>query len=285
MWNPKRRDGGVDERIELGEFLRARREAVSPGQVGLPDGPARRRTPGLRREEVAMLAGVSLTWYTWLEQGRRINASNDVLRSIGRALRLDDAGLAHLIALARPAESSAGSPPPPGAPTPLVRLIDSLEPSPAYVLGPCWEFLARNAAHTRLYPSLDDLPAHERNLLWAVFVDQAGRRMIVDHDIYARQLIAEFRASTTAVRSDPAWIDLIGRLRSASGEFDAWWAEHDVAGFETCIRRFDHPAAGRLTFQYQQLTPVEWPHLRVACLLPVPDDDSGERLAVRHHVA
>jgi transcriptional regulator with XRE-family HTH domain len=279
----------VDERTDLGAFLRARREAVTPGQVGLPGGPTRRRTPGLRREEVAMLAGVSLTWYTWLEQGRRINASIDVLRSIGRALRLDEAGLDHLLALAKPATSPPGNQasgtPPPGAPAALVRLVDSLEPSPAYVLGPCWEFLARNAAHTRLYPELDLLPSHERNLLWAVFVDPAGRSMIVERDLYARQLIAEFRAATTSVRSDPTWIDLIDRLRSRSGEFAGWWSEHDVAGFETRIRRFDHPTAGLLTFQYQQLVPVEWPHLRVACLLPVPGDDSCERLAVRHHVA
>lgn len=275
----------MDERAELGRFLRTRREATMPSQVGLPDGPTRRRTPGLRREEVAMLAGVSVTWYTWLEQGRRINASNDVLRSIGRVLRLDDAGLDHLLALARPAVATVSPPPPsPGAPAALVRLIDSLEPSPAYVLGPCWEFLARNAAHIRLYPDLDDLPDDERNLLWAVFVDPAGRTMIVDRDLYGRQLIAEFRAATTSVRSDPGWVDLVRRLRERSTEFATWWAEHDVAGFETRIRRFDHPAAGLLTFQYQQLAPVEWPHLRVACLLPVPGDDSCDRLAVRHYL-
>ncbi|MFZ8997089.1 MAG: helix-turn-helix transcriptional regulator [Ilumatobacteraceae bacterium] len=275
----------MDERAELGRFLRTRREATMPSQVGLPDGPTRRRTPGLRREEVAMLAGVSVTWYTWLEQGRRINASGDVLRSIGRVLRLDDAGLDHLLALARPAVTVTSPPPPsPGAPAALVRLIDSLEPSPAYVLGPCWEFLARNAAHTRLYPDLDDLPDDERNLLWAVFVDPAGRTMIVDRDLYGRQLIAEFRAATTSVRSDPGWVDLVRRLRERSTEFATWWAEHDVAGFETRIRRFDHPAAGLLTFQYQQLAPVEWPHLRVACLLPVPGDDSCDRLAVRHYL-
>ncbi|MGA1438779.1 MAG: helix-turn-helix transcriptional regulator [Ilumatobacteraceae bacterium] len=275
----------MDERAELGRFLRTRREATMPSQVGLPEGPTRRRTPGLRREEVAMLAGVSVTWYTWLEQGRRINASGDVLRSIGRVLRLDDAGLDHLLALARPAVTVTSPPPPsPGAPAALVRLIDSLEPSPAYVLGPCWEFLARNAAHTRLYPDLDDLPDDERNLLWAVFVDPAGRTMIVDRDLYGRQLIAEFRAATTSVRSDPAWVDLVRRLRDRSAEFATWWAEHDVAGFETRIRRFDHPAAGLLTFQYQQLAPVEWPHLRVACLLPVPGDDSCDRLAVRHYL-
>ena len=148
--------GSTDHRAALAEFLRARREAVSPAQVGLPAGRAR-RTPGLRREEVAMLAGVSVTWYTWLEQGRRINASADVLRAIGRALRLDEAGTEHLLALAQP---SIGAPAdattafgPDDVPSALRRLIDAFEPAPAYVLGPRWEFAAWNAAEARLYPA------------------------------------------------------------------------------------------------------------------------------------
>src|SRR6478736_1190459 len=124
----------VDQRRrdELAAFLRARREAVTPEQVKLPRGRGR-RTPGLRREEVAMLAGVSITWYTWLEQGRRINASPDVMSAIGRALRLDDAGIEHLRALAQPSASPV--PAPQEAPSALVRLIESMEPAPAYVLG------------------------------------------------------------------------------------------------------------------------------------------------------
>jgi transcriptional regulator with XRE-family HTH domain len=140
----------MDHRAELAEFLRARRDAVTPEQVGLPRGGGHRRTPGLRREEVAMLAGVSITWYTWLEQGRRINASPDVLTAIGRALRLDDAGIEHLHALAQPSPSPI--PAPQEAPSALVRLIDSMEPAPAYVLGPHWEFrrgTAPRSASTR----------------------------------------------------------------------------------------------------------------------------------------
>src|SRR3954451_20317537 len=122
----------MDRRAELGEVLRARRGALRPADVGLPPG-GRRRTPGLRREEVALLAGVSVTWYTWLEQGRRINASTDVLRSIGRALRLDDAGQQHLVSLARPVLAD-GVPvaTPDEVPSSLRRLIASFEPAPAY---------------------------------------------------------------------------------------------------------------------------------------------------------
>ena len=272
----------MDQRAGLAEFLRARRDAVTPEQVGLPRGASRRRTPGLRREEVAMLAGVSITWYTWLEQGRRINASDDVLSAIGRALKLEDAGIEHLLLLAQPTSPAAGGPV--EAPSALVRLIESMDPAPAYVLGPRWEFLTWNAAQARLYPRIVHLEGPERNLLWVLFADLTTRDLIVDWDIHARQTLAEFRAGTTALRSDPEFVALVENLASVSPEFAAWWPEHDVAQFETRLRRYRHSAAGILTFEYQQLSPVEWPGLRVACQLPVPGDDSAERLAVRHYL-
>ncbi|MET0908826.1 MAG: helix-turn-helix transcriptional regulator [Ilumatobacteraceae bacterium] len=272
-------------RAELAEFLRARREAVTPEQVKLPRGRGR-RTPGLRREEVALLAGVSVTWYTWLEQGRRINASNDVLRSIGRALRLDEAGQEHLVMLAQPVTSGPGASTslvtPDEVPSSLRRLIEGFEPAPAYVLGPHWEFAAWNDAQRRLYPPLDRLDGVERNLIWVLFAHTAIRDLIVDWDIHARQALAEFRAATIAVRRDPEMVELVARLNDASTEFRSWWPEHDVARFETRLRRFNHPRAGVLTFEYQQLSPAEWPALRVVVQLPVPGDDSAQRLAVRH---
>lgn len=275
----------TDYRVALAEFLRARREAVTPAQVGLPAGRSR-RTPGLRREEVAMLAGVSVTWYTWLEQGRRINASADVLRAIGRALRLDDAGIDHLTALGQPANAPTTATPigPDDVPSALRRLIDAFEPAPAYVLGPRWEFASWNSAQARLYPAIESLADDDRNLLWVLFADPYTRDLIVDWDIHARQALAEFRASTTQLRDDAALIALIERLKHASAEFERWWPEHDVARFETRIRRFNHPIAGILTFEYQLLSPAEWPSLTVAVQLPVPGDDSAQRLAVRHHV-
>jgi transcriptional regulator with XRE-family HTH domain len=272
----------MDHRAELAEFLRARRDAVSPEQAGLPRGASRRRAPGLRREEVAMLAGVSITWYTWLEQGRRINASPDVLMSIGRALKLDEAGIDHLLGLAQPATAPISAPR--EAPSALVRLIESMEPAPAYVLGPRWEFLAWNAAQARLYPRIVELDGIECNLLWVLFSDPATRDLIVDWDIHARQALAEFRAGTTSLRGDAEFSELVEKLSAESDEFATWWREHDVSQFETRIRRFRHPAAGLLTFEYQQLAPVEWPSLRVTCQLPVPGDDSAERLAVRHYL-
>ncbi len=275
-----------DHRAELAEFLRARRAAVRPEQVKLPRGRGR-RTPGLRREEVALLAGVSLTWYTWLEQGRRINASRDVLRALARALQLDDAGRDHLLSLAEPAPPAGDVRPlvsPDDVPTALLRLITRLEPAPAYVLGPHWEFAAWNSAEERLYPRLAQLDGIERTLMWVLFADPYTKELIVDWDIHARQALAEFRAATTAVRNDAVMVELIETVSAASDEFAKWWAAHDVASFESRLRRFNHPNAGILTFEYQLLVPAEWPDLRVVTQLPVPGDDSAERLAVRHHV-
>jgi hypothetical protein len=229
-----------------------------------------------------MLAGVSLTWYTWLEQGRRINASTDVLRAIGRALRLDDAGIDHLVSLTEPGTATVTAPT--EAPSALLRLLDALLPAPAYVLGPHWEFVGWNDAQERLYPAIAELEPPRRNLLWVLFADPATRDLIVDWDIHARQALAEFRSATTAVRHDPVMVELVELLTAESDEFGSWWSEHDVSGFETRLRRFRHPAAGELTFEYQQLTPAEWPTLRVVAQLPVPGDDSAERLAVRHYL-
>ncbi len=266
----------MDRRAELGDFLRARREALQPVDVGLPQA-GRRRTPGLRREEVALLAGVSVTWLTWLEQGRRINASRDVLIALARTLKLDDAGRLHVLALAGggAADVIDGTV---EAPDAIVRLITSMEPAPAYVLGPRWEIVAWNSAEELLYPMLRSLEADDRNLLWVMFCEPSARDLIVDWDDRARSTLAEFRASTTLLFDDPTMIDLVARISTASAEFAAWWPQHDVATFQTRLRRYDHPRSGPLVFEYQQLIPAEWPSLRVICQLPLPGDDSAQRL-------
>lgn len=273
----------MHDRDDLAAFLRARRDALSPADVGLPAGRAR-RTPGLRREEIAMLAGVSVTWYTWLEQGRPINASVDVLEALARALRLDDAGRLHLIALAAPVPPDRADPLD-DAPDALVRLISAMEPAPAYVLGPRWDFLAWNRAQARLYPAIDRLDGDDRNLLWVIFAEPTARALVADWPDQARRILAEFRAGTAALRTDEHVVALVDRLKGASAEFAEWWPQADVARFQTRLRSYDHPRAGRLVFEYQQLTPSEWPALRVVCQLPVPGDDSAERLAAWREIA
>jgi transcriptional regulator with XRE-family HTH domain len=273
----------MHRRDELAAFLRARREALRPEDVGLPPGRAR-RTPGLRREEIALLAGVSVTWYTWLEQGRPINASTDVLEALARSLRLGDAERQHLLALAT---RTPGEPVPDveHVPDALVRLIDSMQPAPAYVLGPRWEYLAWNRAQSLLYPMIEQLAPDDRNLLWVVFAEPQARALIVDWPEQARRIMAEFRAGTAGLRTDPKVVALVERLRAASPEFAEWWAQLDVAQFQTRVRRYHHPRAGELAFEYQQLTPSEWPGLKVVCQLPLPGDDSAERLAAWRSIA
>lgn len=265
-------------RDDLAAFLRHHREAIGPADVGLPAGH-RRRAPGLRREEVAMLAGVSVTWYTWLEQGRPINASRSVLDALARTLLLDDAEHAHLLALAEDgtaAESSRrvedgeveGSTPPPDA---LVHLLDALDPNPAYLLGPRWEYLAWNRAQARLYPAIDTLAADERNLVWSVFARPEGRALIVDWEDEARRVLSQFRADITPRRDDPATVDLLARLRAASPEFDAWWPSHDVAGLTSRRRRFRSADGTVLTFAYQVLIAAGAPDARLVVQLPADD--------------
>lgn len=272
----------MNRRAELGEFLRLRRESLHPVDVGLPNS-GRRRTPGLRREEVALLAGVSVTWYTWLEQGRRINASRDVLSALARTLRFDEAERAHVMVLAS-GETIEHPEVVAEAPDAITRLIASMEPSPAYVLGPRWEYVAWNNAQDKLYPALKTMPVEDRNLVWVMFCQPDARALIVDWHDRARSTLAEFRASSTLLYGDPLMTDLVARLEANSPEFAAWWPEHDVAGFHTRLRRYQHPRAGLLTFEYQQLIPSEWPHLRVICQLPLPGDDSAQRLSAWHHV-
>lgn len=274
----------MDQRRQhLAEFLRARRDALSPTDVGLPEGRAR-RTKGLRREEVALLAGVSVTWYTWLEQGRPINASVDVLDALARTLRLDEAEHQHLLTLStRPTGDAA--PEVDDAPDALVRLLEAFDPAPAYVLGPRWEFVAWNRSQAVLYPAIERLEGLERNLLWVVFAEPSARDLIVDWPDQARRILAEFRAGTAELRGDAKVLELVAALQHASTEFAEWWPQLDVAQFQTRVRRYHHQRAGELAFEYQQLTPSEWPHLRVVVQLPLPGDDSAARLSERHRIA
>ncbi|HEY5197959.1 MAG TPA: helix-turn-helix transcriptional regulator, partial [Solirubrobacteraceae bacterium] len=191
-------NGSEQRRAELADFLRRRRAGIQPETVGLPSG-GRRRTPGLRREEVAQLAGVGATWYTWLEQGRDVRASLDVLEAIARALRLTPAERGHLILLGR------GEPAPPcRAPAERVsatlrRVVEGLGPNPAFVLGRRWDFLAWNRAACALF-GWDGMPGRglpvTRNHIWLTFMDPARRDLMLDWERSARTCVAKFRADS-----------------------------------------------------------------------------------------
>ena len=282
----------VRRRLDLAEFLRARRAHLQPVDVGLSPG-VRRRTSGLRREEVALLAGVSVSWYTWLEQGRQVNVSVDVLHALARALRLDAVEHAHLLGLAGHPnrwplggspehlnETDPDSHPDGNAVPPAVRhVLDALDPCPAYLLGPTWDLLARNSAHRRLYPSLDGLRAEDRNLVHIVFTRPEVRALIDGWEDEARRILSQFRADTVPHRDDPDVVTLVERLHEESDEFARWWPRHDVAGFDPHHRSFHHPLAGPLVFELSQLVPAGSPDLRIVALVGLPGDDSVQRLA------
>lgn len=235
--------------VELGEFLRSRRERVSPADVGFAGGAAagRRRSPGLRREEVASLAGVAVSWLARLEQGRAQSVSAEVLGSLARALRLDDAERTHLFALAgfRASGSAAAAA---AAPAPLRVLLDALEPNPAYVLDRAWNIVAWNAAEAELFPRLSGTP----NLLELVFTDPALAALMADHAEEQARLVSQFRLHCSDWPDDPDVAAVVTRLSAASDRFAELWAAHDVAVFETTLRVFDHPVRGRLELDHHR---------------------------------
>ena len=267
-----------DRRADLSEFLRARRQALKPSDVGLLAG-GRRRTAGLRREEVALLAGVSVSWYTWLEQGRPINASIDVLGALARALLLDPIERDHLHALAGQPIRRLVQPGRDRAPDGVIALLAALDPCPAYVLGPRWDVLAWNRAQGLLYPGFADVEPADRNLVWVIFSRADARQLIDDWEVEARRVLSQFRAESAPYRNDPAVVALVERLLEHSEEFARWWPRHDVAGFEDQVRQFRHPMAGTLTFLTEQVIPAGEPDLRIVVHLPIAGDDSVQRLA------
>ena len=239
-------DPGAIRRAELSAFLRSRRERISPSQAGVPLG-GRRRTPGLRREEVAQLAGLGVTWYTWLEQGRDIKVSDQVLESIARTLLLDPDERAHLFTLAGSTEQAPRGDCSPVTPA-VLSLLDQLMPFPACVQTGKYDLLAYNTAYARLIDDLDALPVEDRNCMWLLFTNPSWRKACPDWDIVAARMVAQFRALMAEHVAEPAWKAHLRRLRRASPEFAALWDRHEVAGVQNKGKRFRNPLVGMLRF-------------------------------------
>ena len=275
-------------RTELAAFLRARRERILPEDVGLPPG-ARRRTAGLRREELAQLAGVGVTWYTWLEQGRKINASVQVLDAIATTLRLDATERAHLFRLADV----------PGATTPadcgdrplpptVQRIVDAI-PLPAAVLTERFDLLAWNQVYASIFPGLTSAPPGERNTLLANLAEPACCGPVEDPDLHCGVLVAQLRAAYGRHVGDPAWTHFIRRLEALSPSFAAAWAAHDVATPTAYTKKFRHPGVGPITTTTTSFAVNAVPGARL--VVYTPDDEQsrtalarlagGEQLAAR----
>lgn len=253
---------------EFGEFLRSRRARVDPAAVGFPP-TSRRRSPGLRREELSSLAGVAVSWLAKLEQGRANAVSPDVLDSLAHALRLDATERAHLFALAG-LRAAADDPPAPRVTAALRALLDALEPNPAYLLDRAWNMVAWNAAEAELFPKLgehDGVP----NLLELVFHDEDLAALMADHDEECVRLVSQLRSHCVEWPRDPELADVIERLVESSRRFAALWAARDVATFTSTRRVFDHPEKGRLVYDHHRLAVLDQAGAQLVVYTPAAD--------------
>jgi transcriptional regulator with XRE-family HTH domain len=270
-----------EQRQELGAFLRARRAALRPEDVGLPQGVNPRRTPGLRREELAQLAGISVSWYTRLEQGKDVQLSAKAAARVAQALQLTTAQHEYLLALAR--GDPLGVQPPPSEPVSMTLrdVLDAQGDNPAYLVDARLNLLAWNRAAIGVFGLAEDLaaaPEQERNLLWLIFTDDA-RMWLVDRERHAKLLVAQFRDASRHLINDPWYGRFVERLQQRSQEFADWWSHHDVERVQETQKVVEHPAVGRLTLRQTVLQVVDDSRaLYLILYTPAPDTDTAEKL-------
>lgn len=257
----------VEQRRAFGDFVRAHRENVTPAALGLPQGH-RRRTPGLRREELAQLCGLSTTWFTWIEQGRDVSVSPSALARLANALRLKRAERTYLFDLAGKRDPDQGKDDTDKVPAALLSCVEGFG-SPAYLLDRYWNARGWNAHAERLFVGWLDAPG-ERNLLRFIFRHPAATAFICDWQSRARRIAAEFRAASSAHFDDPALHTLIAGLRQESEEFARFWDQHGVVGREGGERTFNHPTDGFLRFEQVTFNLASQPDLKLTVLIPTP---------------
>ena len=278
----ERRRVGERRRAELGEFLKARRARLSPGDFGMAPG-SRRRTPGLRREEVALLAGVGVTWYTWLEQGRQINASTQVLDAVASTLRLDRAEREHLYRLAEATPlrtECAGR----AVPDAIREIVDSLDPLPASLLNGRHDMLMSNSASEELFWEWHTMPCVHKNTLWCCITEPTARGKFPEYEAHVRYLVARMRSAYSRHIGDPDWEEDIRRLASLSREFADLWARHEVADPEPRTLTYLHPQAGTLCLAVSELQVPAMPEARIVVYTP-QDDQTREKMPLTRRAA
>jgi len=262
--------GGQIRRAELAEFLRSRRERITPEDAGLAPG-LRRRTAGLRREEVALLAGVGVTWYTWLEQGRPINASTQVLDAVARTLKLDQPEREHLYRLADVPEAVAAPDECQLLAAEIQQVLDGMSRLPATVLNERFDLLAWNAAYAVLFPGIVSAARPERNILWQCFIYPACCHPFVNRGEQLSPIVAQLRGAYGRHIGEPAWTGFVRRLEAASPEFAWMWAQHEVAGPASHLKIFRHPRYDRLAMTSTSFGVLGTPGARMAVYTPADD--------------
>jgi transcriptional regulator with XRE-family HTH domain len=265
-------------RRELAQFLKDRRARITPASAGVPTG-ARRRARGLLREEVAMIAGVGLTWYTWLEQARPIKPSVRVLGSLARALRLSDVERTHLFRLARPdLEPSPAAQLTTAVSAPLKRTMDCLAPNPAYAVNAVWDVIGWNKPATLVFGDFAAVDLERRNLLHLIFCDPAWRKLLRDWETIAAFAVAQFRESTARLGGDPRFKELVGMLERDSESFRRHWRRRDVCTPAPQSKVLDHARAGRLDLDYATFQADSDREVRLTIYTPA-NSESAQRMA------
>ncbi|ALV58977.1 MULTISPECIES: helix-turn-helix transcriptional regulator [Burkholderia] len=264
----------------LGAYLRDRREKLDPAALGLP--ATRRRTPGLRREEVAQRAHVSVAWYTWLEQGRGGAPSADVLDRLARALMLNEAEREHLflIGLGHPPEVRYHAPA--GVTPRLQHVLDSLDASPAIIRTATWDVAAWNDAAAATLTDYATLPPAARNILRLIFVDAGVRHAQSDWERVARFAVGGFRADVARSGATQAVQAFVDEMRATSAEFDAMWRDHDIRTHEEATKEIRHPRAGRIALEHSTFSVTGRPDLSLVIFTPATPAD---RARIRELVA
>jgi transcriptional regulator with XRE-family HTH domain len=253
---------------------------MTPKAAGLDaSSSAKRRIQGLRREEVAALSGISLAWYTYLEQGRPIRVSEQVLDSLARTLRLDSDERSYLFALA----SQWMIPEPTRAERQTVTaslqfMLDSLRACPAYIVSGRWEVIAWNRLACEVFGDYAAMDSLKRNLIWRMFADEEHRRLFADWEAVAKRLLAQFRGFYGKNIENPWYNDFIGKLRQVSPEFGSWWEQHEVFGIPEGKKRIRHPRAGLLTLEYNGFPITENPDLMLTVFTPDLQTDTERKL-------
>ncbi|MFK4087800.1 helix-turn-helix transcriptional regulator [Kribbella sp. NPDC020789] len=271
-------DSKDERRKELGLFLRTRRERIRPEEVGFAPG-LRRRTPGLRREEVALLAGVGVTWYTWLEQGRDINVSAQVLEAIAGTLRLDRLERNHLYTLAGLRVGPVAGDCAALAPS-IQKTLDAVSPYPAVVLNERYDILAFNDAYCDVVLDLRQIPVEERNMLWLNFVSDEWHCTFLDGESIRLHMVAAYRAALANHLTEDAWQQLTQRLLARSPVFAKLWERYDVAAPSTRVKVLDHPEAGLLRVDPAILWTSPAAQFRMNVYTPADDETEAKLRAL-----
>jgi len=267
----------VGRQKELGQFLRSRRERIKPSEHMLQSHP-RRRTSGLRREEVADEAGIGVTWYTWLEQGRDIRVSPEVLRRLSRALRLDREETHHIFRLAGIGVPEEAPPLPALVKPSLQRVLDAMEYIPAYVHNARWDRIAWNAAALALMGDFAHDPPEQRNTVWRTFLSSEVRDYAEDWEHFARIVIAEFNASVSQQFDDPWLIDFIDDLSARSPAFRDLWQQREINPRQEEVTRINHKTAGRLHLERSIFQIPYEPSLSLVIFTPLSVNGTPERV-------